>query len=192
MNDAPEFSDHEKKILTGLYNEKSIPSDLENKTMNALRDKGLFRKPLLKNYYFRLSFGVLLIAFIFYVGYTIGHGSRHAARPAGGNQEYLMLLSEPPGFISSASHVQEYSDWFNELRSRNIMSAGEELQTGGWVISKKTTGVLVSSMTGDPGMPSGFFIFNASSPEEAIKIASACPHLKYHGAIALRSIQNHP
>lgn len=190
MSDSREFSENQKKKLEEYYNAPETPFDLEGKTIAAIKSKGLFRISNAAATYTKLIAGLAVLIIIFLAGYFIGHRSTTDRQPLKGKQQYLMLLFQPAGFVSNPSHAQEYAAWYNSLRAKQIMNSGEELKAQGWTIALQGPETAVNPLNSDRG-PTGFFTYYASSGDEALKIASTCPHLKYKGSIELRTIEHH-
>ena len=186
--------DNEEKIQLPEYEKQKLPPDLEEKTLEVLREKrlvGISQSIGLK----RLVYIVLFGAF-FFCGWFFGHNNKAGNTIPGteGSPTYLLLLHNPAGFISDNSHVKEYTQWFNALKKEDKVISGEELNDKLWIISKENkTGLQVDpSSTSGEGNISGFFLINAASEREAKEIAYSCPHVKYNGIVQLRPIQNHP
>ena len=82
----------------------------------------------------------------------------------------------------------EYSRWYQAALTRGEMVAGEKLSSDGSVLL--TGGPQGDARAGRARSSTieGFFLINASSDEEAERIASDCPHIRYGGAIEVRKI----
>lgn len=174
-------SDEERIEFEKYLNKPPVPADLEAKVIQALRAKGQFGGSKIV----RMAAVILLIAASFLIGKQFG--TTPASKANVQRAKYMLLLSNPPDFIESKAHPAEYGEWFGSIKKAAL--GGAELRDNGWSVSLTNNEAVVHAEASNDAV-SGYFIISAESDEEALKIASTCPHLKYHGTISVRPIQN--
>ena len=110
-------------------------------------------------------------------------------------QQYLLLLRDEPGtFIRYSPEemreiMQRYRDWRAALPGQ--ITGGHKLKDGEGRTLRKNAGQ--PAVTDGPFVESkevlaGFFIVEADSYEQAVKLAKTCPHLDY-GSIEVRAVE---
>jgi hypothetical protein len=116
------------------------------------------------------------------------------------NQYILMLHSDPEVFSReylSPQRIQEiynkYRAWRDRMASEGKLAGGNKLEDGTGRVMRAEDGSGKVHITDGPYAESkevigGFFVIKAESYEEAVKIASDCPHLEY-GTIEIRRIE---
>ena len=170
------------RALGALPREISIPGDLEERTVAALRRAGLLRpQPASLAFWARR---LVAAAILLGSGYLSGAwATRHEAR---GGPRYLLLLredvSERTPVTFEAPLVEEYRQWAVKLRGERRLVLGEELEPEASLLPRP-------SAEGPPAEITGFFIITAADDEEARAIAETCPHLRHGGRIEIRRIQ---
>ena len=85
--------------------------------------------------------------------------------------------------------MQEVFAWIDGLTRKGVMSAAQPLTPEGKLVSGKSgssisDGIAVESKEAI----GGFFIVNAGTMDEAVKIASTCPMFKYGGMLEVRQM----
>lgn len=111
---------------------------------------------------------------------------------------YMLLLHEQPSDFSQLSPedieavIAEYVAWSNKLAAEGKIRGGEKLRDEG---GKHLTGFGDDfRVTDGPFIEAkevigGYFAIEADDYDEAVRLSSDCPHLKYGGRIELREIQ---
>ena len=159
-----------------------IPKDLEDRIISELRTREAFKIRMSPTFRFVRMAGAFVFAFLlFFAGSWYG---RTAGEIEG--KKYMLLLENPPGFENASSHVKEYGDWFHQIGAQSV--TGEKLSDKSWAL-QLAAGEIVVDHQGNVETPSGFFVIAAASDDEALKIASTCPHLKYKGSVIVRPIE---
>jgi hypothetical protein len=125
-------------------------------------------------------------AVIFSLGLVTGRAwPAPASGPSTTTTRWMLLLggdvSRPP---DDSSRAGEYGAWLRDLQTRGIGVSGAELDAGGRVLA---------GMGGaEPMRPvvetGGYFIIEAPTEAEAVKLAETCPHRKYGGSIVVRRL----
>lgn len=150
---------------------------LRDRVRGKLRDRGLLRGPRApsRQRLVLLAAGTLL--------FLAGHwaGTRRAGTPP--VPQFALLLYEPAGFDTTRSHAElarEYGAWATRLGARFV--GGEALG------AQRIVGREDRSAIADGGQPTGYFLVRADSWDDALALASECPHLRHGGVIAVREI----
>ena len=174
------------------------PSDaLEERVVIALRHEGLIRSGSAEARHGRagrsplgraaMAASLLLVSALGFAG-----GRMMAPEPARG--DYMLILRT--GATQTATLPQdeelrrfnEYSRWYRAALARGEMVAGEKLRDDASVLLTGGPPGGAQVGRGPASTIEGFFLINASSDEEAERIASECPHIRYGGAIEVRKI----
>jgi hypothetical protein len=184
-SDMPGLPANEKNKFDSDYRQPVLPSDLEEKTVQELKRRGLFKKHyFFSNKYFKPALALVLIGILFGSGFLIGQRTQHSKTTATSNDGlYLFLLHNPSDFLDNNSHAKEYGQWYHENEKQ--MVGGEELKEEAWILGSANEKPVIQ----DKNEISGYFFVHASSQDEALKLAASCPHLKYNGTIEVRSVR---
>jgi hypothetical protein len=110
----------------------------------------------------------------------------------------MLLLHEQPADFSQMSPadieavIAEYMAWSNNLAAQGKIRGGEKLcDEGGRHLRgfgdefRVTDGPFVEAKE----VIGGYFAIEAADYDEAVRLSSDCPHLKYGGWVELREIQ---
>jgi hypothetical protein len=165
------------------YLEEPLPPHVKTKTIDILKNHSLLQGVS------RMPLSGAIISFMAIGLFGAGWFSHQyipddmTGMAKAGRQQYILLLHNPPGYTEDASRAIEYGTWLSQLRMSDPFVSGNELDQKGWDFGFE------SSQSPDP--VSGYFLIQASSDEEAQAIALSCPHVKYHGSVALRRIITH-
>ena len=84
-------------------------------------------------------------------------------------------------------NMQQWFAWVNDLREKNVYTAGEALLPIGKTVrtqSLVTDGPFAESKE----IVGGFFVVKANSLEEAIEYAKACPDIPLGGTVEVREV----
>ena len=102
---------------------------------------------------------------------------RSAPPPVAAGQEFAFLLY---GGVTGGGDARaaEYGAWARELARSGRAVSGERLADAAWIAGLATT---------DAAPLRGFFIVQASSPEEALELARRHPHAR-DGTVVVRPI----
>jgi hypothetical protein len=116
------------------------------------------------------------------------------------DQYILMLHSAPKAFDRdhlSPQRFQEiygkYRAWRDRMASEGKLAGGNKLEDGTGRVMRAENGSGKVHITDGPYAESkevigGFFVVKAETYEQAVKIASDCPHLEF-GTIEIRRIE---
>ena len=203
----------EKEALRRLGEAWNPPDGLRGRTLEALRDRGLLRTPSIRKH--RILWPVswaAAIAMAFAFGLYVGKGGamkdakpepRAADRQAPAvasqaGQRYVLLLFESEAYRPAATpegqrdRVREYGRWARETAHDGRFVDGEKLADDGRWCRVRGGQVEVMPLVVDRelGTLAGYFVVGAASYEEAVEVATGCPHLRYGGTIEVRRIES--
>jgi hypothetical protein len=189
-NDDAELPQHDREALARLADGDVAPQGLEGQVVDHLRARGLLRGSARRR---RLTWmAAMLIASAATFGLGRHLGARQAAAIGGpkSGPEFLVLLYEDQGFDRGApgeerARVVEYGAWARRLADRSqLVSAGRLGGAADAVQLPQTDAPPRSSST----EPTGYFVIVAADRQEAVRVASTCPHLRYGGRVVVRPI----
>jgi hypothetical protein len=112
--------------------------------------------------------------------------------------EYMLILHEEQNDFAELSAeaiqqvIEEYMAWSNAVAETGKMTGGQKLRDDGGrnlVLDGNGLRVTDGPFAEAKEVIGGFFTILADDYEDAVKIASTCPHLKYGGRIELREIE---
>jgi len=187
------LSPEERKRFESLPRRREAPPFLEEKIMNELQERGLLKSKTQgsASWITRIAAAVVLLVLGGAGGYFAGTSGSENAAPTPKNPLYVLLIRESPTSTGGANLVAEYGQWAAGVAKSGRYITGEKLRETGRILSSDNGAVKAEEAlfnTGE-GELGGYFIIEASNYDEAVKIASQCPHLKYGGKIELREIE---
>lgn len=112
---------------------------------------------------------------------------------------YMLLLHEDPSSFADISPeemqavIAKYSAWRASLAEAGHLVGGEKLRDDGGRVLRNGDGgvrVLDGPFSETKEVVGGYFAISAADYEDAVKIASDCPHLAFGGSIELREIES--
>jgi hypothetical protein len=182
------------ELMRPLKEIKTASESLERKIVKALKTEGLIRenakRPAFNLWKFAAA-AVFLVA-LFAAGFWAGQNSKNAREMATRTQVFALFLYEPVGiFQNNVDHAQEYSAWIRTIRTRGRLAGGEKLKESGRTIQINKGKLLIDQhpLRSKELPMGGYFLLQADSYEDALNIATQCPHLKYGGVIEIRQIE---
>jgi hypothetical protein len=190
-----------RQALAALPKDLSPPSSLEESVVNEMRTRGEIRRAGAPRRYLYAAAGLVAALAFFVAGFGIGTRTSKPgpAAPTSGEsaERWILLLYEDDQYQAALpgqerGRVREYGDWARVLASRGSLVAGEKLNERGRLLARAEQEIQVSDglPVASEGVVAGYFVVRAASLEEAISLASGCPHLKYGGRISLRRIES--
>ena len=111
--------------------------------------------------------------------------------------QFMLLLHNAPRDTSKVSPaemqavINEYSAWSQKLAAAGKLKGGQKLTNdGGRMITAKDGEISVTDgpYTETKEVVGGFFMVEAKSYDDAVKLTRDCPHLKFGGRIELRQV----
>jgi hypothetical protein len=184
MNGRDDLDPREALALAELRRDASPSPGFEARVLNELRAEGLVGRP-------RRRLGPVLawaalLAGVFVAGILVGDRRGRPADRMDGDRYVLLLLvgplyRSPETADAERARVAEYAAW-----------AGELAQAGRFVEGEKLDDTL--HRLGEPAsvgeeVVAGFFVIEAGSLQEALRIARTTPHLRHGGSVEVRRIE---
>jgi hypothetical protein len=189
MNESDDLSPSERDALAALPRARRPQPQLEDRVVGALTERGLLRRG-------RRGPGpaatLAAAAAALVLGALLGRGWRPAEPIAEPGPRYVLLLLGGAPAATPADHsarVAEYAAWARSVREAGRFITGEELGDGGRLLRLVEDGVAASDEFAAWDAANGYFIIEAADLEDATRLARACPHLRYGGAIVIRPIR---
>jgi hypothetical protein len=159
------------------------PRALEDRTVEALRQRGLLRRsrrPLIAVAWPAAAAALLAAG----VTWMAMHRSSSTGAVATGPRFVLLLYAGTEPVTGTAdARRREYAQWARDIASRGVAISGEELSEEAHEIPTSAGGASTPSP-----LPRGFFIVEAADLASAERLASTCPHLRYGGRIVVKRI----
>ena len=106
---------------------------------------------------------------------------------------FVLFLMEDKNYKNAATEAEQqqridlYRNWAITLRKEGIPIEGTKLQDEIHLLKGSAEEPLPASPTGEIA---GYFLLDAASFQDAIRLAKSCPHLQFGGRIQVRRI--HP
>jgi len=196
MNDVhseTELTAEERERLASLERRLPPPAGLEPRLVDALRRRALIRErpPRRWRTLAAMAASLALIA----TGFAAGRWSVGASEASEGGRLFMLLLYEDPETspapASELAHQQfeEYAAWAAALRSEGRFAGGHPLAYAGSLLRARGGELETAPGLAPAGQVlSGYFMVRAGDPEEAVRVARDCPHLRWHGTVAVRAV----
>ncbi|MFN0176194.1 MAG: YciI family protein [Saprospiraceae bacterium] len=148
-------------------------------------------KPLISASVPGILTAILLAVSLTAVGYFAGKSqTASTALPASEKPQFALLVkADDVAPADPSQQFREYSAWANNLKKER-WSDGEALHGKAWRLHETNGNIEIIEHTLKTSADelSGYFLYEATDAEEALKIARTCPHLKYSGTLELREI----
>jgi len=162
------------------------PRPLEDRTVEALRQRGLLRRsrrpliPLINVAWVVAAAAVLAIG----ATWMVMRQSSSPGPVASGPRFVLLLYAGTDPVTGTAdARRREYAQWARDIASRGVSISGEELADDAHAIPASG-----GAAPADAPLPRGFFIVEVPDLASAERLASTCPHLRYGGRIIVKRI----
>lgn len=109
--------------------------------------------------------------------------------------KYLLLLKHGQFEGYSPEQMQgileKYMNFTQKLRNEGRYVAAEEISREGRVLKKNGSSIVDGPFTETKEAVGGFYLIEAKSYDEAVKIARDCPHLEFHGEVEVHETIPH-
>lgn len=111
--------------------------------------------------------------------------------------QFMLFLHEQPSQFANYSPeemgeiVGKYIAWTERLQERDLLVSSQKLKDEGgrWLTkSGEDLKVVNGPYTETAEVIGGYYLVKAATYDEAVTIASECPHLAYGGRIEVRAI----
>jgi len=184
MNDDTPLTEQERDRLRRARHEVAPPRGLEERTVAALRERGLIRRPRrqIAAVLALAAAAVVMVAAVAWMVTRRAEPASSAVAVATGPRYMLLLYAGGEPITGTADdRRREYAQWARDIASRGVAISGEELG--------EEASVVGSGGDVNPTLqPRGFFIVEAPDLPSAERLASTCPHLRHGGRIVIRRI----
>jgi len=192
-HDDEPLDDDARTALDRLRRPLQPPPGLEARVIAAVgvKEPGGALHPVRRRRWGALA-GTLAAAATFIVGMWLGlvRPWEPRAPASGATSRFILLLYEDATYeapADPAARTKEYADWAGALGRRGIVIGGDELGSGGAVITRAAAPEpLPAASIAD--LPAGYFIIEARDDADAARIAASCPHVAHGGRIVIRRI----
>ncbi len=173
------------------------PATLEQRTVRALEERGLISGGATATPATWVKLAASLAAALLLFAAGVMTQRQMGPRPVvSDDPSFLLLLWEPAGGIAGGEQsddrlVEEYRAWAIGEAEHDRLVAGEKLAGTGRLLRREAGGIAVStvpSAAGGEALLGGYFLIRAAGLDEAVQIASTCPHLDHSGVIEVREI----
>lgn len=156
------------------------PADLERRTLAAVRAAGGLRQHHARRWVVAAAAAVIFIA-----GVGAGRLWPPTQAEVTGRPRYLLLLAgDTVPEVSPGDRAKEYGEWARSVSVNGIYIRGAELAP-----TARLIGVAAETSLGrELATVGGYFIVEASTETEAVRLAESCPHVKYGGVIQVRKL----
>ncbi len=186
------LSAEEREKFAALSRQRQPSPALETRIISLLKSKGHILMTPSQRFFTapRLAGAFAAIALVA-LGFSLGKWQSHTSQPVTGLQTFIMLLHES-GRVDEheADKVIEYGNWARTIARVNQLIDGEKLRYDGRILRRVDGQLEVREFVPRENSDhlGGYFLIQARDYNEALKIASGCPHLKYGGVVELRQI----
>ncbi len=89
--------------------------------------------------------------------------------------------------------IGRYVAWADAMRAKGRLVAGDKLEDGGGRVLRREGGKVIAKdgpYAEAKEVVGGYFVLEARDHDEAVELASGCPHLELGGTIELRAVQD--
>ena len=192
--DDPAWGPAEEGKMRALGSESPLPPGLEERTVEALRARGMLRARTPRPRQAQMWAAAAMLALVAgTAGFALGRARPAVAAAEASSPRFLLLLHEdasyqaPAGEVAHRERVAEYAGWARELARRGQLVGGDELGDGGWMM---TVSQGDSPLVAGGDRIAGYFILRAPDAAAALALGRGCPHLRHGGRIELRAIRS--
>lgn len=180
------LTDKELELFKNLNREIEPSKSLEGKVISELEHHGLLQSGKYIPFYVKAIVGIAASMVFFIAGLQYGRTLDAGGVNINPENGYILLINEDTNFQPGdpLEMFNEYSIWMENIAKKGIKIKGQELK--GEVATVRAEGNTVGYQDVSSKRTTGYFLVEARSPEEALSIAQANPHLKYGGTIDVK------
>ncbi len=198
-NDPEDLTPEERLAFNKLNRQKSPPQSLVEKTIKVLHSENLLKSTTSTGNLFtlwtlpKLSAAVIAASIIFMLGFIVAQWQIHESTAVTPKSLFALLIYDDDNFEGDLRvQAQEYGNWMINMKGSGRYVTGRGLERDGRILVAGADQIQVRNLTPAEsyGKIGGFFVIEANSYDEAVQVASSCPHLKYNGTIEIRKIHN--
>ncbi len=191
--DDDDLTPDEMEALAALPGTATPPPELEERVVAGLRNQGDIRpRPAWK----RTAAVAAMLLVSVSLGYFAGLRSGTSTPPAIDSGPTFALLIYDPVFAAPEAQMQaavaEARAWAGELAEVGVFRGAEKLRDDGLRLEMRDGAVELAAEFPPPGdelVLGGFFLIRADNYDEAQRIASSCPLLRYGSIIEIRAVE---
>jgi len=180
MTDEPLVPEEEAR-LAGARVPVPPPEGAEDRTVAALRERGLLRRPRRRLAVAWLAAAAAILVAVTWATVPRSGRAPNPAGPAGPRYVLMLYAGSEPIQGTADARRREYADWARGLASQGVAITGEELAEESRVVGGDAPSAAAVT-------PRGFFIVAARDLDAAQQIAATCPHLRYGGRIVIQPV----
>lgn len=185
----------ERKALRAMAG-MDVPSDLEDRTVAALTEQNLIRTR--QGGFHMKALGAIGVAAIIVLSFASGFvvGKKKPLEIANASEFMLLLYQEnDPNRIEAREDVSQeayqvivdkYRQWAEDRRAAGQLVSAEKLEDNVLILTSdsRTTEFPAGRILG------GYFLIRAENIEQAERLATTHPHLRYGGQIEVRPLDS--
>ncbi len=193
MNDPEDLQPRERAVLEKLFSEKTPPKTLEDKTVSALKSRGLVRSASASYIpYFLKPLGAFAAAaLVFAAGFWAGNREEPQTPQKSSKPVFALFIYDTEAMTENdAVRTRVYSQWVGETAASGRFASGTKLEQSGRIIRPAANRLEVIDRKAETqcGDLRGYILLEAENMDEAVKIASTNPHLRYKGVLEVREL----
>ncbi len=179
------LSEAEKKLFEALEREKTPPGYLEKNIIVQLEKEGLIKKTSTMNNYLKWAASIAASILLFMGGMFYEKSNTNTMVEIEPTKGYMLLLHEDASFSPGdpMAMFEEYKTWMENTFSRGVKITGQELKPEATLVKGETQQAYDAQAE---TRTTGYFIVEANSLEEAIRVARENPHIKYGGSVEVK------
>ncbi len=178
------LSEAEKKLFAALEREKAPPGHIEKNIVAQLEKEGLIKKINTMNY-LKWAASIAASVLLFIGGMFYEQSKANTMVEIEPTKGYMLLLHEDTNFTPGdpMAMFEEYKTWMENTFSRGVKITGQELKPEATLVKGETQQAFDAQAE---TKTTGYFIVEANSLEEAIRVAKENPHIKYGGSVEVK------
>jgi hypothetical protein len=196
MESNDELTPEERATIGALPREAWPPPGLEERTVAALRARGLLHSGRSGRHWrgIQLVAGLAAATALFLGGLSLGRRAVTTGDAGTTGPRYLLLLYEGPEYDlpepgQEGERISEYGSWARTHAAGGEIEGGEKLKDNAEEVTISSDGrVTAAPPDSAANRLAGFFLIRAKDEDSALAIAKSCPHVRYGGSIVIREI----
>ncbi|UII32035.1 hypothetical protein LVD17_27505 [Fulvivirga ulvae] len=180
MNNHEQLTPAEQEAFEALKQPVQPDIQLEDRVVNALKkEKLISTNSVWKGWTLKIAASITLLAAGIIIGKII-----YSPMETQSQFNYMLVLYEDNRFTPSDPEemFMEYSKWMTGIQEQGVTIDGQEMKPSSLFLEPDGSQVTTDSKR----RVGGYFVINAGSLDQAMKIARDSPHLKYGGSIEVK------
>lgn len=171
--------------LDALRTHPQPPPDLEGRVVTAVIASQGWRPPAPGRRGWLLVAAAAAVFFV--IGVSVGRVSKEPVPTTSESSaaRYMLLLAgEVAPAADGSSRSEEYGAWARSVSATGVFIRGAELSPVARLVGAPPMDALAEGLA----TVGGYFIIEAPSEEDAVRLAQTCPHVKHGGTIQIRRL----